>query len=107
MDCRRFRKEIPDFLQDRLPERELREFLEHREHCSACAEELSVEYLISVGMDRLETGEAFNLRRELAEKIEEERRHLVVRSRLQAMAVVLELLALASAGALAAALLLW
>ncbi len=61
-----FEERIPGFLQDRLSNGELERFLDHYDRCRECREELAVRYLIEEGLSRLETGEPFNLQKELA-----------------------------------------
>jgi hypothetical protein len=57
---------IPDFLEDRLGMRELDAFLRHTERCDACRDEMSTQYLVSRGLEILETDRIFDLRTELA-----------------------------------------
>lgn len=65
MNCKEVEKMIPLFLEDELDTEDLREFLEHIEKCSECKEELSIQFLVSEGLSRLESGNAFDLQREL------------------------------------------
>lgn len=65
MNCKEVEKMIPLFLEDDLDTEDLREFLEHIEKCNECKEELSIQFLVSEGLSRLESGNAFNLQREL------------------------------------------
>ena len=43
MDCKTFEKLIPDFLDDTLDNRTVKEFLRHYDSCSSCREELKNE----------------------------------------------------------------
>ena len=65
MNCKEADKLIPLFLEDDLDNRELSEFLSHVESCADCKEELTIQFLVQVGMKRLEDGNTFNLRNEL------------------------------------------
>ena len=65
MNCKEADKLIPLFLDDDLDNRELSEFLSHVETCPGCKEELTIQFLVKVGMKRLEDGNTFNLRNEL------------------------------------------
>ena len=85
-----FEKQIPAFLSDMLPNRELDRFLSHLSGCSACEDELSIQYLVYAGMPKLETGETFNLQKELADYVELETQRLHRRRELGAAAVLLE-----------------
>ena len=67
MDCKQVEKMIPQFLDDDLTTEELREFMEHIENCTDCKEELTIEFLVSEGLVRLENGAVFDLQKELSE----------------------------------------
>lgn len=70
MTCKEAEKLIPLFLKDDLDTEELRDFLEHTEHCGECKEELTIQYLVSEGLSRLEQGSVFDLNRELKARID-------------------------------------
>ncbi|MEE3496534.1 MAG: zf-HC2 domain-containing protein [Butyrivibrio sp.] len=96
MNCKEADKLIPLFLEDDLDNRELSEFLSHVESCADCKEELTIQFLVRVGMKRLEDGNTFNLRNELdallvdANKRLTARKYLVISSYLlQAVVLVL------------------
>ena len=96
MNCKEADKLIPLFLDDDLDNRELSEFLSHVETCPGCKEELTIQFLVKVGMKRLEDGNTFNLRNELdallvdANKRLTARKYLVISSYLlQAVVLVL------------------
>ena len=61
MDCKEFNSLIQDFLNDRLSEMKLSEFLSHIEECEDCRDELRIQYLIYEGLARLEEGEGIKL----------------------------------------------
>lgn len=69
MDCKEAEKKIPSFLQDELDGSRLEEFVEHVEHCPECKEELSIQFLVAEGLERLEEGNNFNLQEELHMKL--------------------------------------
>ena len=71
MNCKDAEKKIPYFLQDELDGSKLEEFLEHIENCPECKEELSIQFLVSEGLERLEKGNNFNLQKELLMKLED------------------------------------
>ncbi|HJA93650.1 MAG TPA: zf-HC2 domain-containing protein [Candidatus Eisenbergiella merdipullorum] len=83
MDCKTAEKLIPDFIRGRMETRTAKDFLEHVKKCPSCKEELSIQFLVTVGMERLEDGEAFNLNKELAERIAVAEGHVRIRQRLQ------------------------
>lgn len=70
MNCKEAEKRIPSFLQDDLDGSKLEEFVEHVENCSECKEELSIQFLVTEGLERLEEGNNFNLQEELLMKLE-------------------------------------
>lgn len=76
MDCGKFEKMIPAFLNDALEYKDLKRFLIHVDTCSACKEELTIQVLVSEGMARLEEGSAFDLQKELIRRIEEAQKHI-------------------------------
>ena len=63
--CRQFEKMIPRYFSDELDNRELDSFLDHLRTCRSCREELSTQFLVLRGLEKLETGETFKLREEL------------------------------------------
>ena len=83
MDCKAAEKLIPDFIRGRMETRTAKHFLSHVEKCPSCKEELSIQFLVTVGMQRLEDGEAFNLNKELSARISISKRHVKIRERLQ------------------------
>lgn len=83
MECKTAEKLIPDFIRGRMETRTEKHFLEHVEKCASCKEELSIQFLVTVGMKRLEDGEAFNLNKELSARLAVARKHVRIRERLQ------------------------
>lgn len=93
----------PGFFADQLTNRELEDFLAHYDECRECRDELSIQYLIHTGLARLETGEVFNLQKELAAYVALERGRLFRRERNVKLTALYELFTLlAFAGAVAA-----
>ncbi len=69
LSCDTVQKNIPKFIDNKLDSYDTLSFVEHVKNCKACAEELSVEYLVLVGVKRLDSASAFDLNKELAELI--------------------------------------
>ena len=90
-------KMISLFLKDELNTEQLREFLEHIDSCHECREELTIQFLVFVGMQKLEDGEAFNLNKELSELLRDARKRLHVRHSLERTSVILQILVLVAA----------
>lgn len=90
MNCKEAEKMIPLFLEDDLDTEDLREFMEHIEKCEECKEELSIQFLVSEGMARLETGNVFDLQNELKAQIENAEHTLKFRESMQWLLYALE-----------------
>lgn len=71
LDCKDYEKLIPDFLADKLDSETAEKFIGHIENCSECMEEVSIQFLITEGMNRLEEGSTFELAKELETLIED------------------------------------
>lgn len=76
MDCGKFEKMIPAFLNDAMEYKDLKRFLKHEESCPACREELTIQVLVSEGIARLEEGSAFDLQKELDRRIEDAQKRI-------------------------------
>ena len=83
MDCKTAEKQIPDFIRGEMDTRPAEQFLAHVDGCPSCKEELSIQFLVAVGLARLEEGKAFHLNRELTARLELAGRHVKIRKRLQ------------------------
>ncbi|SDA51590.1 Putative zinc-finger [Butyrivibrio sp. INlla18] len=91
MTCKDIEKLIPSFLDDDLDNEELSEFISHIESCAECKEELTIQFLVKVGMKRLEDGNTFNLRDELELLMRDSKKSLKARRYLVYTSYVLEL----------------
>jgi len=96
MECKEFENMIPDFLNDKLNNRQAKEFFEHFESCEICKEELRIQYLIDEGARRLEEGDSFDLNKELDCKIEKTKKILKNRKRANTAIYIMEVVALAA-----------
>ena len=94
MDCKQIERMIPLFLKNELKGRKLFHFLRHIEECENCKEELTIQYLSSEGISRLEQGKTFDLDRELNEYINQASRRQKMRRYVVIGMVVLEILAI-------------
>ena len=90
MNCKELEKKIPFFLQDELDGSKLEEFVEHVETCPECKEELSIQFLVAEGLERLEGGNNFNLQEELLMKLEDAEHRIGVHRRLWNILICLE-----------------
>lgn len=70
MDCKEAQRCIHLFLTDGLDGSTERKFVEHVRSCSECMEELTVEYLLLEGINRLENADNINVQKELEDKLD-------------------------------------
>ncbi len=91
MTCKDAEKLIPEFLDDDLDNQELSDFLSHIDSCPECKEELTIQFLVRVGMQRLEDGNTFNLSRELEHLLSDSKKRLHVRKYLVMTSYILEI----------------
>lgn len=71
LDCKECEKLIPDFVDQKLEYLPLKRFCDHVRKCPDCKEELTIKFLVSEGMMRLEEGDAFDLNHELQKRMAE------------------------------------
>lgn len=90
MDCKEFLRLTPEFVDDRLMGKPAYKFLEHMENCEECREELHIQYLVSEGMSRLESGAGFNLDEELELKVSSYKKMLARRHTLDVIVYWME-----------------
>lgn len=76
LQCLQAAKMIPAFIWRELSGRELEQFMEHMEECENCKEELSIQFLVEVGLNSLEAGNTFDLQEELNTALEEAERRV-------------------------------
>lgn len=95
MECKQTERLIPAFLKNEIKGRELAHFLAHIEECPECKEELTIQYLSSEGILRLEEGKTFDLDRELQEYIRQTDRKRHTRKVLAFSIIIFEILAIA------------
>lgn len=70
MNCREFESYIPAFIDKKLDFKTMEEFREHYETCSECREELSIQFLVSVGIRHLDNDDDdFDLDSELKKRM--------------------------------------
>ncbi len=91
MNCKEFEKRIPDFVNQTMDFSALKEFIGHMEHCENCKEELIIQFLVIEGMQRLEEGDAFDLQKELEERLEMAKHRVKLHSGIIRVGIVLEI----------------
>ena len=101
MNCKEFERIIPSFIHREIDYPKLKEFSEHMKGCADCREELTIQFLVSEGMQHLEEGDSFDLQKELKERMEEARHAMKRQKKLSGLGTVFELLGIGiSVGAL-------
>ncbi len=91
MTCKDTVKLIPQFLDDDLDNQDLSDFLSHVDNCPECKEELTIQFLVKVGMQRLEDGNTFNLSYELEHLLSDSKKKLSARKYLVYTSYVLQI----------------
>lgn len=94
MTCKDVEKLIPIFIKDELNYRELEQFIDHIETCPECKEEMSIQFLVTEGMVRLEDGSAFDLNWELKNLMDVSKAKIRVHKGMQYLGIGLEIAAL-------------
>lgn len=69
MDCKETQRCIRLFLTEELNGNTAQKFVEHVHSCNECMEELTIEYLLSEGMSRLENADDIDVKKELEERL--------------------------------------
>lgn len=90
MNCKEAEKMIPVFLQDDLSNKELEQFIKHVAGCPECTEELSIQFLVSEGLERLEAGNNFNLQNALEYRLKAAEHEIKVHKGLKYTLICLE-----------------
>ena len=91
MTCKDAEKLIPSFLDDDLDNQDLSDFLDHIDNCPECKEELTIQFLVRVGMQRLEDGNTFNLVKELERELADAKKKMHRRKTLVLISYILEI----------------
>ena len=94
MTCKDAEKLIPIFIKDELNYIELEKFIDHIEECPDCMEEMSIQFLVTEGMVRLEQGSAFDMNQELRSLLEISKSRIRVHKGMQYVGIGLEVVAL-------------
>ena len=86
-------KDVEDFLQpyleDKLDNSDTKLLIGHLKSCPECMDELEIRYLLYEGLKLLESGQDFNLKAELEERLYRSEEHLLMMERLKTSAVLL------------------
>lgn len=94
MNCKESEKLIGQFIRNELEDNELEFFVLHTKSCKFCMEELSIQYLVEEGMNRLEDGGAFDLKGELDTKLAQSLAKVRFHKRMQKLYFMAEILSI-------------
>ena len=92
-ECKEFERLIPDFIARELDYPTLNGFFEHWERCDECKEELSIQFLVREGMQRVENGDAFALQSQQRQRLEEAKRKINSHSAFLYLGLTMEIMA--------------
>lgn len=88
MNCKDFEQMVPLYFHNELRGKELKAFIKHLVSCDICKEELTIQYLITEGMHRLEDGNTLDVEKELTEKLAQSMHYLKMKRRLHIICAV-------------------
>lgn len=92
MTCRECEKQIPDFIGRNMDYTQMKQFTDHVNNCDNCREELVIQFLIQEGIAHLEDGDAFDLQRELRERMEEARKRIRIHEKILRVGTAFEVM---------------
>ena len=95
MNCLEAQSKIIAFIDNKLPDDELKEFIKHIKSCDNCAEELEIYYTLIVGTRQLDNEQnlSSNFKNELNEKLDEEFNRMTTVKRIATSTIVIVLAA--------------
>lgn len=95
MNCLETQSKIMAFIDNKLPDDELKEFIKHVKTCENCAEELEIYYTLVVGMKQLDSqvNPSMNFKQELNKKLDSEMSRMTAVKRIATSTMLLGLIA--------------
>lgn len=93
MNCKEFEKLIPGFIQDKLDYSAMKRFSEHMSQCDNCKEELVIQFLVTEGVQRLEDGRAFDLQKEMDQRLSKIKRRIKIHGNMIKLGIAMEIAA--------------
>ena len=93
MNCKETQRCMRQFLEDELDADTAREFIMHVRSCKECMDELTIEYLISGGMQELENTDDIDVQMELEKRLVVANQMKAHRSQLKAGLFVVAMMA--------------
>lgn len=100
MNCLEAQSKIVAFIENKLDDAEVLEFVRHIRSCENCAEELEIYYTLLVGMKQLDNDQELstNFKAQMEEKLNVEYKHIQNRRKLTGSSIVLILAVICTAG---------
>lgn len=92
MNCNDFEILIPDYIEQKQDYPTLKCFIEHIEECPECREELTIQFLVTEGLKRMEDGNAINLQEEFQQRMEEAKQRIRFHGRFIHIGTILEII---------------
>lgn len=71
LTCNKAVKMVPGFIRQQMTIEQTEDFINHVQNCEMCQEELSIQFLVTVGLESLENSNNFDLQMEIKNAIEE------------------------------------
>lgn len=95
MNCLEAQSKIMAFIENKLPDDELKEFIKHVKTCDNCAEELEIYYTLVVGMKQLDNQDnlSTNFKQELNRKLDAEMSRMTAVKRIATSTILIGLVA--------------
>lgn len=96
MNCFEAQSKIMAFIENKLPDEELREFIKHVRNCDNCAEELEIYYTLIVGMKQLDESDVIsvNFLEELEQKMDDEMTRMTAVKRIATSTIMIVMAAI-------------
>ena len=71
--CRKFQQMLNDFITVGINDEDIDFFVRHAKNCKDCYEELEINYMLNVGLDRIErdSGASFDLKGQLEKRLKQ------------------------------------
>ena len=69
MTCKEAEQLVQGYISGELEGKQLKKFIEHVQVCHNCFEELEINYMVSEGLQQLETGASINLAKEIKNRL--------------------------------------
>ena len=83
MECKEAEHLIQKYVKNELEGNKVEELVDHLRTCNSCMEEISIVYLVQEGLRKLESGDTFDLNKELQNKMDSSLRKIRIQKHLR------------------------